>query len=431
MPQSEVSNTNPIVPQAPEKPSGLKPKFSKRIVAVILLILFVSFLAFLLLNFNFLSQQHTQQTTNPVIANYNSEKEANALLIKLPSLYKDTKWEEIKKDTDNYIYGAYGDDQNVKGFSRVGAITLTLEQIMKIKQFENLYTSIANGWEKANTYNSFTYIKNVGNGKIVELKIRGLTGVEPPYADIPTKCPCSYTFKIFYSYPIDAVYNSPSPTPTPTIEPFNGQLPPIPDSFHTKNFVKTQIDVSSKFFDNFDFPQSIKNIPESELVGMECSSNISWDGKTFNLWNYSDPANFSSSIKPVQSNDAFYKAIRYKLFQIKATSNVDENLTFNYCKDENGNAYIEYNGTGFGSIDSLGNIKNIANIPLVFMSCGFPIELTTNGELIYACTGGDTRAHAEIYGVNMQSKIVKHYYSCVTGSPGIKPEPSQCTIPFN
>jgi len=119
----------------------------------------------MLLNFNFLSQQHTQQATNPVIANYNSEKEVNALLNKLPLLYKDTKWEEIKKDTDYYVYGAYGDDQNVKGFSRTGTITLNLEQIKKIKQVENMYTSIGTGWEKANDYNSFSYIKNVVVGK--------------------------------------------------------------------------------------------------------------------------------------------------------------------------------------------------------------------------------------------------------------------------
>ena len=423
------------ISQTPTAEKILTPqKFKFRFnIKLFLIALFVILVVGLLLGIKYLSTKEAKPQANSAVVSLPNEKEINSLLDNLPTEFKDTKWEKIKKDTELYIYpGGEADNQTVPGYSRTGTVTLSLEQAQKIKKVEEHYLSIASGWEEANFYNDYTYLKQDGGGQISILKIRVFSGDDLTYTETSKKCPCTYTFKIFYSLPMSDV--PPTPTPTPTIEVFNGELGQIPDSFQTKAFVKRQIDVNGKFFDNFDYPSVVKEVSDSQLVGMECSAAVRWNGKNFELWSYSNSEDSSSYISPTPSNDVFYRQLRYKLFQIGQASPVGENLGFNYCKSENGDQFIENTEGGavsWGIIDKDGNIKEVAtsDANLTFMYCSYPIELKSNGELIYSCKGGDTRGHGVIVGVNFNDKTIKYYYSCSTGGPGVVVEPSTCEVP--
>lgn len=363
-------------------------------------------------------------------ASLTKANEASAFLNKLSSIEGvGVTWSEVYRseysyDTDAYWpNGYYGStERRVSGYSRVLPESPTSKSEYDIdKQFRQFASNLAKGWQtdKYNGRYTLGYKKITGDNQIIlKITLRYITKQQFQ------KCPC-FSYEVFYSDPFSVNYIIPTLTTIPAIEISNNLLPSIPPSFKTTLFVKRQLDVTKNFFDKYNYPDEVKNIPDDQLVGMRCSYNVYEEkGKGFTLIDYGQRRD-----KGKRSKESFYQVLRNKLTLYKSYT---EPLDINFCLTEDGRKFIAYGHANFAMlINSDTAIEDIVRVNMPFMSCGYPIELTKDGIIYYACQGGDTRGHADLLKINLNNKMVKNIFSCVYDFPFSTPSPELCTSNIN
>jgi len=341
---------------------------------------------------------------------------AYSILSKMaPSPSKDFTLGKIKSDEEQYIYyddSGGGTIYSVKGYSREYKALFNDIDSSEYSKLKTQEKTITKGWVMPeSTYNGsdFTdtnsyeryYEKNVPGGKVFLVTYYN---VNSPY-------------KVFVSDTIPKYYKDPTPTPYPPIETSDKQLPSIPDSFTTSDYAEYQIDVNSKFFDNFNYPTEVKTI--NNIIPMKCSKVVTADGNNYSL---ADGQNSETT------DESFYKILRSKIYKLDK----DYTIYFDICITKDGKQIVQFQNDGendYGYLMKNGDIKVLVkdNAPSGFMSCLSPIAADQQGNIYYQCGGGDTRSHASIIKVNLKNGTKKTIISCVSGSPGLIVEPSTCS----
>lgn len=219
----------------------------------------------------------------------------------------------------------------------------------------------------------------------------------------------------------------------------SGSSGAIISGFKTNNFTKRQLDVSQKFFFNFNYPNEIKSIPDDQLVDMKCTYGLYKEESGFIAIDYSsNPESVNEEKGKLNKNDKFISPLFEKVKDFHGL----ETDYINYCITENSQEIISYRNTSsncdpcYGS-DSTGKVyfstlskTGITEIAKMddgaYFSCGTPILMTKQQKIYYICSGGDTAKHAFIERVDLVSKKAEEIYSCFTDTPGIDPAPPKC-----
>lgn len=217
----------------------------------------------------------------------------------------------------------------------------------------------------------------------------------------------------------------PTPTPTPPL-PMNMSLIPYSD-YQTLEPVKVQIDTNSNLFYDFPYPTEIKSLQETQLVPMHCTKNVltgntyGGEGKYF----YANVPKGQTKAQEIK-NTGPYASLRYFIYQ---KSGINP-YSFLMCRTEKAeffeftdmeNAYIAKVDFDKGRFDTI--FKNEA----IFMTCGYPIALTTSDIFYFACKGGENAAHTTLYKINVKVPENKPFYTCDEDLPGANPKPPKCS----
>lgn len=217
------------------------------------------------------------------------------------------------------------------------------------------------------------------------------------------------------SQPIPTITHTPSPTNIPT-------------SILLKDtFLKRQFDQNGNFFETTDYPNEIRDLNESDLIGMNCTSI--YNGQYNQFSDYSNRALSKKTDKELED-----KLIM--LYDDVKRMTKEESFQAQYCDIADGRKLLMYqisrSGGGAGKdvyvtlvkdIKTLDQIVKIPSEPYAYFGCMLPLQLTKDGILYYLC---GSEGSSSIYRVNLNKKQYNLLQLCMWDSYGTENSTHSC-----
>ncbi|MBI2196035.1 hypothetical protein HYU45_00290 [Candidatus Daviesbacteria bacterium] len=236
------------------------------------------------------------------------------------------------------------------------------------------------------------------------------------------------------------------PTPTSSFESSTAA-----ETDDKKEFSKRQINLNAKFFADIDYPSTITSIPETDLVGLSCTSyyvftRYSGSKKYYEVLHYDKIGKENFSIDQNKNHSTIYSSLlqvlnRESLTQITICDTEDNRTFVEYgipSKNTSSNVFpikTAYAGGGgsdvyFGEFNFANkSFKQIVYIPYeksAYWGCTQPLQMTKSNIFYLLCAGGEGGGfignyRASIYAINVSSNTYKRIILC-TYVEGSKPD---------
>lgn len=240
---------------------------------------------------------------------------------------------------------------------------------------------------------------------------------------------------------------SDSPPPVTDVDNISNYTPPPCYSKSDPNSASPlrAIDINSKFLGNQDYPAEIKNICDSELVGMDCLEP--YTRRDDGMYVYNNTETTESGIKSV-SLIATQEDVLDNISRLTRKLDNKNPNKVKFCSIGKGNLITEYelwqvgkekekdkdkdknkdkNKTvGFALLYAQGGVNNLATIPnggLANFTCDKQILFTKDNNLYVECEGGNEISVSKfIYKININEGISTKIFQCSSTGTNIRGE---------